>query len=171
VEALFNEAARVGIDPTTVADLRRRVADAPRGRFRLCLHGGPEAPIHEMLIVLSRGSYIRPHRHPPGKVETYLILEGVLDLYFFDAVGRPDGRIPLSSFAAGGTFLYRTAEPVWHMPMAASADVVYYEVFTGPFRKDADVEYAPWSPAEEDERGARAFLERLVSGPVGAPAP
>src|SRR5204862_7175921 len=53
-----------------------------RRRARLCAHPNPDDPLHEMLIVLDRGTYVRPHRHA-GKSESFHVIEGELDVVLF----------------------------------------------------------------------------------------
>jgi cupin fold WbuC family metalloprotein len=126
--------------------LKERVRNAPRGRVRLCAHAGPESPVHEMLLVLSGKSYVRPHRHP-GKSESFHIVEGVLDVVLFDDGGILREVVSLGDRDSGRPFYYRLNEPLFHMPILRSDLVVFHETTTGPFRQGEAV-WAPWAPAE-----------------------
>ena len=68
-EALFSRDEIVEVSADTLRALRQRAAQAPRGRYRLCMHRSVEDQIQEMVIVCPRGTYFRPHRHPEGKTE------------------------------------------------------------------------------------------------------
>ncbi len=138
--------------------LKERIRCAPRGRVRLCAHAGPESPVHEMLLVLSGNSYVRPHRHP-GKSESFHIVEGVLDVVLFDDDGTVHAVVPLGDRDSGRPFYYRLDEPRFHTPIVRSDLVVFHETTTGPFRP-GDADLATWAPAE-DETAVELYLQGL----------
>lgn len=50
-----------------------------------------------MLIVMAKGSYIRPHKHK-NKSESFHIIEGLLDVIVFDLaveIGSNDGSLKI----------------------------------------------------------------------------
>jgi len=160
-EAIFATDDILEVGPATVAKLKARAADSPRRQSRLCMHHNVDDSVHEMINACCRGAYIRPHRHPEGKTESYHVIEGAMTVYFFDDEGRVVSRLKMGVAGAGTTFLYRLAASRWHLPVAESQMVVYHETFCGPFLKDRDVEYAPWSPSWDDPEAVEAFLRRL----------
>lgn len=160
-EAIFATDDILEVTPATVAKLKALAADSPRGQSRLCMHHTIEHPLHEMINVCRRRAYIRPHRHPEGKSESYHVIEGSMTVYFFDDDGRVVRRLRMGEPGSGATFLYRLAASRWHLPVADSPMVVYHETFVGPFRRDADVEYAPWSPAADDRDAVEAFMRDI----------
>ncbi len=127
--------------------LKRLAKAHPMQRARLCLHREASDRTHEMLIVASRASYIRAHRHPLDKSESYHIVEGSMLLQLFGADGKPGDAIMLSR-GRPGPFLCRMAGGLWHQPVVYSKWLIYHETYSGPFDKARDVEYAPWSPEE-----------------------
>jgi cupin fold WbuC family metalloprotein len=51
-------------------------------------HQSAEENPHRFLNVLLKGTYVRPHRHlTPPKAESFLILEGVIEVFLFDDAG------------------------------------------------------------------------------------
>ncbi len=161
-EAIFSTEDIIEVSPATLIDLKRRAETSPRRRFRLCLHHSPADDLHEMVIVFCGDTYLRPHRHPKEKTESYHIIEGTMTVLFFDDAGNLFRRIEMGPFGSGKTVLYRINAPAWHMPVATSQFLVYHETFRGPHVKERDVEYAPWSPDETDAAGIAAFM-RLVA--------
>lgn len=111
-------------------------------RSRLCLHSSRGAPVQEMIIVVHRDSYLKPHKHPPGKPESYHVIEGELAVNLFTGDGVLYDRIVLRH--NGFPRMYRICGDVWHQPVPLSEWVVYHEVYTGPFEKDSDVIYCTW---------------------------
>lgn len=114
-----------------------------------------------MLIALAGKSYVRPHRHPAPKAESYHVVRGEMDVFFFDDAGAVVRHVVMGEAGSGKAFLYRLSASRWHMPLARSARVVYHEVYEGPFVKDEDVRYAPWAPEEGDEQAAELFMARV----------
>lgn len=138
--------------------LKKKAEASPLKRARICLHKGIDEPVHEMLIVLARGVYIRPHRHH-GKTESFHLLEGRATAIFFDPRGKVVYRQRLSR-SRGAAFLYRIRRPVFHTQIVESPFLVFYEVTRGPFRKQ-DTEFAPWAPPEDSGKAVRGFLAGL----------
>ena len=161
-EAEFNTQDIIEVGQATVARLIRKAAESPRLRYRLCLHHTLDRLVHEMIIVANRGTYVRPHRHPPGKDESYYIIQGQMAVFIFDDSGNVTQVLEMGEYSTGKTALYRLSASLWHLPVPISEWVVYHEVFTGPFQKERDVEYAPWSPAESDKSAVADYMAGLL---------
>jgi len=160
-EAIFATEDVLEVGPAMLAQLKQRAAESPRGRFRLCLHHGTDHCCQEMAIVQCRGTYVRPHRHRPEKSKSYHVIEGDMTVYLFDDAGRVTRRVAMGPPAGDRTFLFRLVGREWYLPVAETEMVIYHEVFPGPFEKDVDVEYAPWSPEQDDPVAAANFLRDL----------
>jgi cupin fold WbuC family metalloprotein len=161
-DTIFNTQDIVTVGPETLSDLKRLAEQSPRRRSRLCLHHSTSDEVHEMVIVFCGDTYLRPHRHPRGKTESYHVIEGELTVLFFDDNGQITRQIEMGAVGSGKVVLYRLATDAWHMPVARSRFLVYHETFRGPFVKEQDVEYAPWSPCETDVDGIAAFRKRVL---------
>src|SRR5262249_20918030 len=96
-----------------MALLKARALESPRRRTRLCAHQNTHDRLHEMLIVLGHGSYIRPHKHP-GKTESFHIIEGRADLVFFNDDGGIWQVLTMGEYESGRTFYYRLCAPYFH---------------------------------------------------------
>ena len=161
-EAEFNTQDIIEVGQATVARLIRKAGESPRLRYRLCLHHTLDRLVHEMIIVANRSTYIRPHRHPPGKDESYYIIQGQMAVFIFDEAGKVTQVLEMGEYHTGRTALYRLSASIWHLPVPISEWVVYHEVFTGPFQKERDVEYAPWSPPESDKPAVAGYMAGLL---------
>lgn len=115
----------------------------PMKRARIVL-SQPESTVQEMLIVAYRDTYIRPHRHPKHKTESYLLLHGQLKVRFYD----DQGGFIRDEVLTEERFLCRMEGGRYHQPIPLSEWVVYKETYAGPFDKATDVHYAPWSADE-----------------------
>ena len=160
-EAIFAAEDILEVGPSMLAQLKQRAGESARGRFRLCLHHDTDHCSQEMAIVQCQGTYVRPHRHLPHKSKSYHVIEGAMTVFLFDDAGRVTRRIKMGPQGSGRTFLCRLVGRDWYLPVAETDMVIYHEVFPGPFDKDADVEYAPWSPEQDDLSAAADFLREI----------
>lgn len=157
----------VVIADEAVVKLRRADTDAlkegarknERRRMRLCAHQSNDAALHEMFIVVTKDVYIRPHKHL-AKAESLHVLEGEVDVVFYDENGAITDILEMGDFASGKLFYYRVSDPVYHTLVLKSETLSFHEATTGPFDR-AQTVYAPWSPEETDKAGVKKFREDL----------
>ncbi|VTT99824.1 Uncharacterized protein OS=Crocosphaera watsonii WH 8501 GN=CwatDRAFT_0608 PE=4 SV=1 [Gemmataceae bacterium] len=169
-EVLVATTGVVRVTAADAAEVVRRGTRSHRKRARLCAHPAATDPLHEMLICLARGTYIRPHRHS-GKSESFHVIEGELDVVLFDDDGAVRDVIRMGPYPSGKTFFYRLAEPRYHTVLVRTPHVLFHETTSGPF-DPAGSEFAPWSPAE-GTAGAAGYLAALrdtLDRPAGAVA-
>lgn len=114
-------------------------------RYRICF-SKPEDLVQEMVLVAFRDTYFRPHRHPKHKAESYHVLSGELDVVIYNEDGSVNRRTRLNEKAP----FMKTRSGWFHQPIPVSEWVAYHEVYEGPFVKEEDVFYAPWSAPEKD---------------------
>jgi cupin fold WbuC family metalloprotein len=141
-----------------VAEVVRKGTTNVRKRARLCAHPGPEDRLHEMLIVLDRGTYIRPHRHG-SKAESFHIIEGELDVVVYHDNGAVRDVIRMGPYSSGKVFYYRIMEPCYHSVLINTPYALFHETTNGPFHS-GDTEFAPWAPAEGDS-DVHEFVESI----------
>jgi cupin fold WbuC family metalloprotein len=151
--------AVITVDAEDVAQLKGAAQRNPRRRVRLCAHGGIDDSLHEMLIVHTNNTYVRPHRHL-GKSESFHVIEGDVDVVLFDDVGGVREVIRMGPFASGRPFFYRIAQPLFHTLLIRSEVLVFHETTGGPFRR-ADTEFASWAPDDTDVLAVGRFLADL----------
>jgi cupin fold WbuC family metalloprotein len=160
-EAFYSSQEITEVSNSTIDFLRGKVDDSPRQRVRLCLHDNIGNPLHEMAIILGRGSYIRPHKHK-GKTESFHIIEGKLSVVFFNDQGGVEKVIRMGSYNSGLTFFYRLATSCFHAVIPESEYVIFHESTNGPFNPE-DTEYAKWAPPEAEEKDAREYVNTLLA--------
>lgn len=161
--------AEGGIVQVTTADAARIVrmgTTNARKRARLCAHPDSTDRLHEMLIVLDRGTYIRPHRHA-NKAESFHIIEGELDVVIFHDDGTVRDVVRMGPYGAGRAFYYRIMEPCYHSVLVNTPHALFHETTNGPFDRNG-TEFAPWSPAE-GEPGAAQYAESLRNSIAAQP--
>lgn len=147
------------VDRGTIEDLKRRAAASPTRSVRLCLHPDTSDPIQQMIIVHTRGAYVRPHRHDT-ELESFHILDGAMLVILFDDNGCETDRFRMSDITSGESFLCRLPCGQWHTMIPLTEQVVFLETTQGPFRGAEHNTFAAWAPAPDDAPGIARFLER-----------
>lgn len=159
-EIFFAEELIVTVDARTVEFLKQKASQNKRKRVRLCVHKDTNALVHEMIIVHSRGIYVEPHKHM-NKSESFHVIEGSADLFFFDEEGEVVKVISMGERSSGKIFYYRVSDPIYHTLIVTSDIVVFQETTKGPFNR-ADTVWAPWAPSENDEATVKVFMEQIM---------
>jgi len=149
--------------------LKERVAANQRKRIRLCAHQDLADKVHEMFVVLTKDTYIQPHKHL-NKSESFQVIEGTVDAVIFDEDGGLTDVIRLGDYRSGRRFYYRLPGPYFHAPVVTSEVLVYYESTMGPFDR-SDTVLAPWAPDESDKESVSKFMRQLRRNIAGFNCP
>jgi cupin fold WbuC family metalloprotein len=149
----------VSVGRADIEVLKEAVHSTTRKRVRLCAHTSTENKLHEMFVVYTDVTYVKPNLHL-GKDESLHILEGEADFFFFDEKGEVIEVIPLGDAKTGREFYIRVPAHVYHTIVMKSERLVIHEVTPGPFVR-SDTVWAPWAPDEADAAGVHAFMQKL----------
>ena len=141
-----------------VKRLKYLASNSRNKRSRLCAHVTNKENVNEMIIALQKDSYVGPHTHPKIKSESYLILEGSMNVYIFDDSGRVIKNIKMGPYSSGKQFYYRMKNGYWHMPYAHKEWCIYYETFAGPYVDKSSVITPKWAPDVNDQDEINDFL-------------
>jgi cupin fold WbuC family metalloprotein len=158
-EVYFADQPIVAIGSEEIEFLQSQVESTERKRTRLCAHRSPEESLHEMFVVYTGSTYMRPNKHP--KEESLHILKGYADFVFFDQQGDVTDVLQLGEPSSGRPFYCRVPRDTYHTVIMRSESLVIHEGLSGPFRPDNTTVFAPWAPAEGDLPGVRKFSERV----------
>jgi cupin fold WbuC family metalloprotein len=150
----------VAIGQNEIGFLEDNVKHSPRKRTRLCAHKDSEETLHEMLVVYTGATFIRPNKHP-GKDESLHILKGAADFVFFDDDGNVTEIVPLGDQESGKSFYVRVPADTYHSMVMRSDKLVIHECINGPFRKEGTTVFAEWGPQEDDAEGVAKFTKKM----------
>lgn len=133
---------------------------SPRKRIILPFHKKESDTLHRMFNIIQPMSYIRPHHHAKSeKSESIIVLRGGICYITFNQKGEIVSHNKLN---AGSNYFGVDTEPnVYHSFYALKEDTVIYEVKPGPYVKELDKDFAPWSP-EEGTNEAIEYLNKLI---------
>jgi len=147
------------IGAAEMAVLEEAVDASTHGRVRINLHPTSDDLLHEMLIAIRPGSYIRPHKHP-GKSETFHLIKGAVDIVTFTDDGEIGTVVELAAGDPRKAFCYRMSEPIFHTLAIHSDLLVVHEITNGPFRREGTV-YANFAPQDDDAEKVAAYWTEL----------
>ena len=160
-EVFFTNADLTRIGCEEINFLKEKVKSTPRQRIRLCMHKNPDEIIHEMIIVLSKGTYVRPHKHM-NKCESFHIIEGKGNVFLFSDEGEVKNVVQLGNYQSQGSFYCRIPQDTYHNLVTMSDYLVFIETTLGPFRNQ-DTIYPLWAPKEKDSVIVRDFVTGLLN--------
>jgi len=158
-EVLYASDPIVQVDRADIEAMVARAEQNPRRRIRLCAHKDTRDTLHEMLIVHTSDTYVRPHKHL-AKSEAFHVISGTVDVVLFDEAGKIVAVVPMGDYASGHKFYYRLADPLYHTLLIRSDRIIFHEITNGPFDR-ADTVFAPWSPEIGDGDATREFMKKL----------
>lgn len=139
--------------------LKQKAEVTSRCRSRLCVHENIDDVFHEMFIVHEYETYVRPHKHI-GKTESFSVIEGTVEMIFFDAEGVITSVIEMGSYSSGKEFYCRIPEGQYHTMLITSEFLVFHEGILGPFDKEKTI-FASWAPEEKESQLSGEFIKRL----------
>lgn len=158
-EVLYAEGSVIKVEHSDIVRFKKRAVATQRKRIRLCTHRNVDDKVHEMLIVHTKGTYIKPHKHL-NKTESFHIIEGSADIIIFDDYGRLTEVVEMGDYSSGLKFYYRISEPFFHTLLIKSDFIVFHETTNGPFIK-SDTMFAPWAPECNDGAEVEGYLKKL----------
>jgi cupin fold WbuC family metalloprotein len=142
-----------------LAFLTRAITLSPRRRARICTHRSVREALHEMFVIYSRATYVRPNVHR-GKDESVFVIRGEADFVFFDDHGTVTEVVPIAAGVPGKAYYCRVPQGVFHTVIMRSEDIILFEATPGPF-DPTDTAYADWAPPESDLAAVAAYLTGL----------
>ena len=135
----------LSIAKSDIEEIAKIASRNERERARYCTHTSINDAVHEMFIYHESGTVIAPHKVSSGS-ESYLILEGCLDLIFYSDEGELKQVIRLSAFGGGENFFVRIPNPVFR-GIVVVKDTLFVEVKEGPFGPNRVI-WASWDKAK-----------------------
>ena len=156
-EVLYTVDAITDVNGHDIELLKVKASKNKRKRIRLCAHNNTNDTLHEMLIIHSKGTYVRPHKHL-SKSESFHIIEGHLKIVIFDDAGSIEEVINMGDYASGNVFFYRLTDKYFHTVIPLSDVVVFHETTNGPFKHEQTI-FASWAPEEDNIEEQKKFLK------------
>ncbi len=157
--AFFCKRNPVRVNMEVLSELKKAAKRYADENVRLCLHGNKNASFHDMIILVHKGQYYRPHKHH-NKDESFNIKEGAIAVFVFDDTGKV---IDACVLCEQENFLYRIGVNFYHAIIPLTDIVIYHESKPGPFTGEGDSIYPTWAPDGNDPEKAKTFTDNLIS--------
>ena len=106
--------------------------------LRICLHKNSSSKHHDMIILMQKKNFYRPHKHNK-KGETYHMIYGKMCCVLFNNSGKIK-----KTFLLRKNEIFRTPTNVYHTMLPISQFVIYHEAKMGPFLKKGDSIFPKW---------------------------
>ncbi|GGW76893.1 WbuC family cupin fold metalloprotein [Alteromonas halophila] len=144
--------------------LLAKAEKSERRRAHFNVHEDYNEPVHRLYVGMLADSYVRPHRHTDKtKWEFFMVVQGSITLVLFDENARVTDKLSLT--AGGECFSVQLPPGTWHATYCEEP-VVFFEVKQGPYKPEADKNFAAWAPEEGDD-AVVDFLAQLQQSKVG----
>ena len=143
-------------DKKTIKFLKERADKSKNKSYRILFHKNNYHLTHEMMICFKKNAVVPVHKHPNGRSESYHIIKGSMNVYFFKDSGKPLGYIKLSD---KDCFYYRLSSSKFHLLVPTSRYLVYHETVTGPFVKKKDIIYPKWGNNFDNWNKIKLFIK------------
>jgi cupin fold WbuC family metalloprotein len=160
-EVFIADASIVEVGDADVEFIKQQALASPRRRSRICAHRSGDDALHEMIIAISRDSYVHPHRHF-GKSESFHVVQGSVDVAIFEDDGTLETVVPMGVPGSGRQFFYRLSDRRYHTLCIRTPVVVIHEVTNGPF-DPALTELAPFAPPEAERERAQGYMAHVTA--------
>ena len=119
---------------------------SPRMRMNHNIHTELSDPVQRLSIAMEPDTYIRPHRHLQTW-ELLIALRGRFIVLTFDDHGVVIDRAVLGDSES----VIETPVAGWHAVLSLDPNAVIFEVKQGPYMPFKEEDFAPWSPAADNE--------------------
>jgi cupin fold WbuC family metalloprotein len=159
IKSTYDEFGIALVDASMISTLQSSSDQSDKRRARICMHPSSESVIHEMIITLEKDSYVKPHRHL-NKTESYFVIQGEVQLIYFDEEGSIIKSYVLRSYEKGGIFYLRSSNNFWHTLVVNSNQATILEITSGPLQEEETI-FASWAPDPETKEKAALYLNSL----------
>tara|TARA_B100000989_G_C19530396_1_gene469365 strand:- start:1226 stop:1759 length:534 start_codon:yes stop_codon:yes gene_type:complete len=139
--------------------LKKNISKNNATGSRICIHTSIKDKIQQMILFHPKGSYIRPHKSASNE-ESYMILNGEMDVILFDNIGKIKRKIELGDLKSKKIFFFRMKKSLFRT-MIIKKDTIFLEVKKGPFVKNKSTIYADWSPKKNDRKKLKTFFLKI----------
>ncbi|MDM8535852.1 WbuC family cupin fold metalloprotein [Desulfobacterales bacterium HSG17] len=123
---------KVSLKSSQLQELKIKAEEAPLKRARFCMHKSHDDMVQEMIIVFCKDSKVPIHKHH-AKCESFHMIEGIMEVCFYDDNKKITQTIKLGDYHSGLPFYFRQETDHWHTVRPLTKYVIVHETTKGPF--------------------------------------
>ena len=158
-EVEINQEDIVLLDKAWINRIKKLAQENSSGKYRTCIHQSEKDNVHEMLIIHSSDSYVRPHKHRING-ESLQFIEGEGTVIIFNDDSSIKQVFKVGDPSSDNTFYYRMGKDLFHMLIIESEFLVFKETTKGPFVRENTI-YPNWAPDGNNEEEILAYVSNL----------
>jgi len=161
-EVLYSSESVTKVTQKDIGILKLLAKKNTTKKIRLCAHNSKNDLLHDMIIIHSKDTYVRPHKHLM-KDESMHVLDGIMEVVVFDENGTIEDVFQMGNYSSYKPFFYRMPRNTMHTVIVKLDTVVFAESTVGPFNRN-ETQFADWAPINTDYKGRTIFLNNLRKG-------
>lgn len=139
----------IKVNDEFIEPLVEKIKFLPRLRTNYNFHKESDDLLQRMLNVMSKNTYIQPHKHEnPDKREVFIIVQGTVAVVEFNSAGKIIDSVILNS--GKENYVAEIPAKTWHTIICIDETSVVYELKDGPYNPYDDKQFANWAPKEGD---------------------
>jgi len=145
------------ITKKAIAELKAESSENNDTDIRISSHKSPEDKFHEMVIMLHKGIYRKPHKHP-HKEEAYHMIEGKMEVFIFNE----SGSVRLTRVLDQDNMTFRIEKDTYHIAIPLTDFAIFHKIKPGPFIRETDCINARFAPDGHDVKENNKYYEKLL---------
>ena len=158
-EVEINQGDMVLLDKTWIKRIKELAQENSSGKYRTCIHKSEKENVHEMLIVHSSDTYVRPHKHRING-ESLQFIEGEGTAIIFNDDGSIKQAFKVGDQSSDNIFYCKMEKDLFHMLIIESEFLVFKETTKGPFIRENTI-YPNWAPDGNNEEEIMAYVSNI----------
>jgi len=158
-EVEFNQTDVLSINSEWINRIKRLAKSNDSNKYRTCIHFSDKDHVHEMLVVHTSKTYVRPHKHRING-ESLQIIEGEATAIIFNDDGTISEAFMVGEPSSKHPFYYSMNKAVFHMLYIYTDYLIFKETTKGPFVRD-DTLFPDWAPDGKDKNEIVLYLSEL----------
>jgi len=158
-EVEINQEDMVLLDKAWINRIKKLAQENSSGKYRTCIHQSEKDNVHEMLIIHSSDSYVRPHKHRING-ESLQFIEGEGTVIIFNDDGSIKQAFKVGDQSSDNIFYCKMEKDLFHMLIIESEFLVFKETTKGPFIRENTI-YPNWAPDASNEEEIMAYVSNI----------
>ena len=112
-EVEYNTKKIFFVDNNWIKRIKKLASKNKSKKFRTCIHHSKKDLVHEMIVVHSNKTYVRPHKHN-HKAESLYVIEGKATVVTFNKHGKILNFWKIGDQKSGLPFFYKMGKNTFH---------------------------------------------------------
>jgi cupin fold WbuC family metalloprotein len=141
-EVEYNQNKLFIVDKNWIKRIKKKAIKNISKKFRTCIHYSKKDLVQEMLIVHTKDTIVKAHKHK-NKNESILVLEGIALVKVYDNQGNIKKIFKIGDYTTKYPFFYKMKKNTYHSFNFLTKFFIFKETTQGPFNKNETI-FAKW---------------------------